>query len=204
MTTNFVAEEDLPPLLLADHPALDFLNTVVVIDGEERDWLGSGTALLSWLTTAHLFLEHQDTAIAALSEQQLEELAVAARDLREWLRGFVRERAGQTLGAVTAETLTLLNQLLAIGSSYVQVTPERVETRLQRWGGPSTILMPVAEAIVDLLCRVDFARVRHCEGEGCRLYFLDINKAGRRRWCSMSVCGNRAKVAAYRSRVGQE
>ena len=46
----------------------------------------------------------------------------------------------------------------------------------------------------------DRARVRECAGEGCTLWFRDASKTGRRRWCSMAVCGNRAKAAAYRAR----
>jgi predicted RNA-binding Zn ribbon-like protein len=41
-------------------------------------------------------------------------------------------------------------------------------------------------------------RLRICPGPGCRGRFLDDSPAGRRRWCSMAVCGNRSKAAAYR------
>ncbi|NEJ40784.1 CGNR zinc finger domain-containing protein, partial [Rhizobium ruizarguesonis] len=34
----------------------------------------------------------------------------------------------------------------------------------------------------------------------CTLFFLDTTKSHRRRWCSMALCGNRMKVAAFRSR----
>ena len=49
----------------------------------------------------------------------------------------------------------------------------------------------------------DFSLVRKCEGEGCTLWFLDLSKAHARRWCSMAVCGNRAKAAAHRARARQ-
>ena len=41
-------------------------------------------------------------------------------------------------------------------------------------------------------------RLRICPGPGCHGRFLDDSPAGRRRWCSMAVCGNRSKAAAYR------
>jgi predicted RNA-binding Zn ribbon-like protein len=41
-------------------------------------------------------------------------------------------------------------------------------------------------------------RLRICPGPGCRGRFLDDSPAGRRRWCSMAVCGNRSKAAAHR------
>ncbi|WP_422121526.1 CGNR zinc finger domain-containing protein [Providencia huaxiensis] len=42
--------------------------------------------------------------------------------------------------------------------------------------------------------------IRQCEASDCVLYFLDLTKSHRRRWCSMSTCGNRMKVAAFRER----
>lgn len=43
-------------------------------------------------------------------------------------------------------------------------------------------------------------RVRRCEGADCSIFFLDDSHAGRRRWCSMASCGNRAKVTRFRGR----
>jgi predicted RNA-binding Zn ribbon-like protein len=45
---------------------------------------------------------------------------------------------------------------------------------------------------------VTAGRVRECEG--CPVHFLDVSKKGSRRWCSMSLCGNKVKVAAYQQR----
>jgi predicted RNA-binding Zn ribbon-like protein len=47
---------------------------------------------------------------------------------------------------------------------------------------------------------VDFRLIRECEGSVCSLLFLDRTKAHGRRWCSMALCGNRAKAAAHRAR----
>src|SRR5262249_42198913 len=63
------------------------------------------------------------------------------------------------------------------------------------------LLLPIAEAMGDLICQKDFTFVRKCEGPTCTLWFLDVSKGHGRRWCSMAACGNRAKVAAHRTRV---
>jgi predicted RNA-binding Zn ribbon-like protein len=42
--------------------------------------------------------------------------------------------------------------------------------------------------------------VRKCEAHDCTLLFEDATRSGRRRWCSMALCGNRMKVAAFRAR----
>ena len=65
---------------------------------------------------------------------------------------------------------------------------------------PDALLALIAGSVAALVTREDPARVRTCVGEGCTLVFLDRTKAGRRRYCSSALCGNRAKVAAFRAR----
>ncbi|WP_211241773.1 CGNR zinc finger domain-containing protein [Patulibacter minatonensis] len=45
-------------------------------------------------------------------------------------------------------------------------------------------------------------RIRVCGAEDCGLLFVDRSRPGRRRWCSMERCGNRAKTRGYRARGG--
>ncbi|HZD77839.1 MAG TPA: CGNR zinc finger domain-containing protein, partial [Acidobacteriaceae bacterium] len=59
---------------------------------------------------------------------------------------------------------------------------------------------PLAEAAAAFLATANFDLVRACEGVECVLWFYDRTKAHRRRWCSMGVCGNRAKIVRFRSR----
>jgi predicted RNA-binding Zn ribbon-like protein len=76
--------------------------------------------------------------------------------------------------------------------------------RVRRWESPGELLEPIAEAAADLICHQDFRLIRSCQGSACTLVFLDRTKAHTRRWCSMAVCGNRAKAAAHRVRRGAE
>jgi predicted RNA-binding Zn ribbon-like protein len=81
------------------------------------------------------------------------------------------------------------------------LTPPRsaIQWRFQRrWQTADTLLQPVAEEMGDLACGADFRYVRQCER--CTLWFLDVSRGHRRRWCSMTLCGNRAKAAAHRAR----
>jgi predicted RNA-binding Zn ribbon-like protein len=61
-------------------------------------------------------------------------------------------------------------------------------------------LAAVAHDAVDLLGTDQHGRLRLCEGAHCALTFADDSRPGRRRWCSVEVCGNRANTARYRSR----
>jgi len=63
----------------------------------------------------------------------------------------------------------------------------------------SPLWAAVASA-VDLLTSPGVDRVRQCEGDGCAWLFIDTSKNGSRRWCDMSVCGNRAKARRHRGR----
>jgi predicted RNA-binding Zn ribbon-like protein len=73
----------------------------------------------------------------------------------------------------------------------------QLHNRLER---VESLLVPVAQAVAVLLTEGDFSLVRQCEGSECVLWFYDHTKAHRRRWCSMALCGNRMKVAAFRAR----
>lgn len=55
-----------------------------------------------------------------------------------------------------------------------------------------------ADLVAALATRPD--RVRGCANPRCVLWFLDVSKNGSRRWCSMEVCGNRAKVGRFNQR----
>jgi predicted RNA-binding Zn ribbon-like protein len=198
--------EPAPPVpLVGDHPAMDFLNTHATPGGVATEFLASGAEFLNWLERADLI----DASTAAkfrtdpASAVQLDVMAKGARALREWLRAFVRRHAGQPLTAAAEAELGPLNLLLAGDKSYAKVTggQERLALhRLRRWETPEELLQPIAAAIADLVCHADFRLIRACEGHDCSLMFLDRTKAHARRWCSMALCGNRAKAAAHRAR----
>jgi predicted RNA-binding Zn ribbon-like protein len=69
---------------------------------------------------------------------------------------------------------------------------------------PLGLLTPVAAAAAKLLASGNRERLRRCAAADCGLWFYDTSRGGKRRWCSMARCGNRAKVAAHyrRARAG--
>ena len=62
-------------------------------------------------------------------------------------------------------------------------------------------LARLADPLVNELAAGNEDRVRICDNETCRWFFYDESRAGRRRWCDMASCGNRAKAARHRARV---
>ena len=196
------------PFFVGDHPALDLLNSLAAPWSEEIEWLDGGADLLAWLNQAGMIdaevlarFRGADTFGAA------DAVAAQARQLREWLRQFVQHRAGKPLTATVVTELAPLNQLLARDAVYRQVLADKtsehplVRRDMRHWSMPEQLLQPIADAIGDLVCNADFTLVKRCEGPTCTLWFYDRTKAHARRWCSMAVCGNRAKAAAHRERA---
>jgi predicted RNA-binding Zn ribbon-like protein len=64
----------------------------------------------------------------------------------------------------------------------------------------SRALATFARDAVALFTDVAADRFRQCAGANCRLIFADTSRSGRRRWCSMERCGNRAKATSFRTR----
>jgi predicted RNA-binding Zn ribbon-like protein len=199
-------------MFLADSRALDFLNSLAVPAGEEVEWLGNGPDLLAWLEAAGL------VGAAALDEVrriahpgELDAVAARARGLREWFRDFVTRHRGKPLTRKALADLDPLNGLLARDEQFSQIAlrakgaSDGADLALElvaqrRWRSADALLLPVAQAIAQLVTSADFSDVKQCEGPSCVLHFLDTSRDRRRRWCSMAVCGNRAKQAAHRSR----
>lgn len=180
---------DLPsPLVLADHPALDLLNTQMMVDGHKTDLLQTEMQAAKWLEQIGLGLAAEVADGRLLGElralrESLETLIVARREHRSAdpavLNGFLRGAVPQLVWArAEAPALDRFQQ------------PDEVTRQLSR----------LAYAAAELLAEGDFNLVRKCESAECSLMFYDRTKAHKRRWCSMALCGNRHKVAEFRKR----
>jgi predicted RNA-binding Zn ribbon-like protein len=195
-----------PPYFVGGHPALDFLNTIATPTDVPVEWLRGGHDLMDWLVPAKLIAPDVAARFRATNDhREIDRVATRAREFRDWLRVFVTRHMGRPLTPRAATTLGTLNDLLAGDCNYpvVEVDEGRSAFRLRRvrqWTSPEELLHPIVEAAADLICCVDFRLIRACDGPVCTLLFLDGTKAHGRRWCSMAVCGNRAKAAAYRAR----
>ena len=195
-----------PPILLADHPALDFVNTWAKPGGVETDWLRDGRGLVKWLIDAGVGDPAEVRTLAeSATPRALDAAAARARELRAWLRGLLARKAGKPLGRLTSAQLAPLNDLLRDDDAYRQVEQAEHGLEWKRYRRPMPVeralLLPLVDVVGDLLTQEDFSLIRFCEGAGCVLVFLDRTKSHGRRWCSMAACGNRAKAAAHRARL---
>lgn len=190
---------------LADDPALNFLNSTATPLRDTIELLGDGRSYLSWLQHAGLLdTLDKDAVMARFSAAELDTVAANAVTMREWLRPVIAAWATAPSPALPADVQDHLNDILAIDHQFAQIhaTPDGVCDIHQRrhWHDARQLLVPPAQAAAQLLTAADRALVRHCEGPTCTLWFYDRTKAHRRRWCSMAICGNRAKARNHRKR----
>jgi predicted RNA-binding Zn ribbon-like protein len=210
-----MADARPPAFFIAGDLGLDFLNSIAVPVDTKVEWLGSGEDLLAWLMQAGLvpaavLEEFRKRAVPG----ELDAIAAQARALRDWFKPFVYKHMGRPLKPKALRELEPLNQLLARDEEFGQIVARGADNDgaepgqgpvsslawrpERRWHSPESLLFPIARALADLVCLEDFTYVKACEGQPCTLLFIDRTRSHARRWCSMAVCGNRAKQAAHR------
>ncbi len=212
----------LPPAIFIAGPlGLDFLNSLARPVVEVVDWLGNGSDFLSWMEQAGLLRVDEIAVIkSSMSPKELDRVAAKAQDLRDWLRIFVKEHMGRPLKAEALTQLGPLNDILVADEIFLSLVPGPVPLakpqpdeaasaifylRAQRrWRKPDALLSPIAEAIAKFISTADFRYVKACQGDHCILFFLDQTRRHARRWCSMAVCGNRAKQEAHLARLKKQ
>jgi len=198
-----------PAIFIADSLGLDFLNSIATPVDTPVDWLDSGDGLLKWLAQAKLVpADALDELKARAMPGELDIVAEQTRALREWFRAFVRKNMGRPLTPKALHELAALNRLLERDEAFSRISRhhhgdgDALELRtMRRWRSPESLLLPIGEALAKFVCEENFADIKACEGHSCTLMFADRTRRRARRWCSMAICGNRAKQAAHRNRL---
>jgi predicted RNA-binding Zn ribbon-like protein len=212
-TQHVTPTQKLPlPFFVGGAPALDFLNSIASPVDVPVEWLSSGENFLNWLSQANLIkpevLQHMRRSAGP---GELDAVAAHARALRDWFRSFVTSHMGANLRPEALRELEPLNRLLARDEVYGQVVSRHATSDGEsisglafvadrHWRSPHALLLPLAKVMADLVTTVDFTHVKGCEWHTCTLLFVDTTGGRIRRWCSMAICGNRAKQAAHRER----
>lgn len=175
--------------------ALDFLNTLEFDRGEPNDTLATAGDALAWLHEhglVHHEVLHNATDADALGRVRrtraaLRELADATYEKRPPSSSAIAEvnrvlKANEVLEIVLADDGLRLNHRHAA---------DPLDDALGRLAEP--IVREIADGQPD--------RLRACADRGCRWIFFDGSRTGRRRWCDMATCGNRAKAERHRARI---
>jgi predicted RNA-binding Zn ribbon-like protein len=196
------AEQDAWPAvdLVGGAPFLDFTNTVGGrTKSRELDRLTSYSALVAWAQAAAIVAPGEAERLLAVAradgaaaERRLQD----ARLFRESLYGLLSRAIAR--GEPAGPELEKVNGAIATAAAAARLV--WAEDRLVWWAsledvGLDVILYRVALSALRFLDGEALDRLRECER--CSWLFLDRSKNGRRRWCRMDACGNRAKAARH-------
>ena len=189
-----------PFIFIGNQTCLDFINTQMIQHGHPVDLLEDFTSLMAWMVQARI-LDAGDAKEAIRKwGGQRDGLRTfeRARELRATLRDMAKRLvAGR---AVPPSALDAINGLLRLRLGYAQLTRTRggFERRFHVETGEAIhLLAPIAESASDLLAHCERALIKRCKNKACILYFYDTTKNHARHWCSMSICGNKIKVAEH-------
>jgi predicted RNA-binding Zn ribbon-like protein len=178
----------------------DFLNTIELENGFLQDHFETFRDAADWLHErgiVHHRLASGGRQASVPAEKALERIRSVRGALREVSDAVVHGRPADSAALAEVnralqarERIELVQAAgsLSVGHSHVG---DPVDDALAR----------LAEPLVDEIRSGHAARIRICDNETCRWLFYDESRAGRRRWCDMASCGNRAKAARHRARV---
>jgi predicted RNA-binding Zn ribbon-like protein len=180
---------------LGGRPALDFVNTRRERWRRDVECLLSVEEVVTWLVRARLLPQPMKAPASVLAE---------ARELREAIDAGVRAAVERT--APDPAAVALIDDWLALaGARPALVTDQTggpVLAERPRADSPRRALGMVAYDAARMLgIETERARVRICGSDTCSARFYDRPPAGRRRWCSMALCGNQAKARRFRERT---
>jgi predicted RNA-binding Zn ribbon-like protein len=178
----------------------DFLNTIELENGFLDDHFVSFGDAAEWLLDRGVV--HRWRAAANRPTGGAADDALAR--IRS-VRGALREVSDAVVHGRPADPVALaeVNRALQARERIELVpTTDGVSVGHSHVGDPiDDALARLAEPLVDEIRAGNADRIRICDNDTCRWIFYDESRAGRRRWCDMASCGNRAKAARHRARM---
>jgi predicted RNA-binding Zn ribbon-like protein len=182
---------------------LDFANTWGDRSDASKDRLTDFNALLDWALGAGAVNGRERADLAKKAHRESDKMSSAYRLAREF-RDIVYRLASTVAGgeAPSEKDVASLNSILqnvprqelCCGESCCEWEWPTDEPDLRQ------VLWPVIQSAADLLTSDDAGRIRECGAPDCTWLFIDQSRGGRRRWCDMRTCGNRAKARRYYDR----
>lgn len=188
-------------LFVANRPILDFLNTKPILTDGSKELLPDAHALERWLIASGLVTSPKTKSLLRSWRNSPEAAAFL-----EKLIAF-RERLRNAVTRIESGSLPSDSFMSEVNSLLLRYPRH---TSLNRRDGkiarevlfephkPSDLWTLIVDAAANLLSETETSRLRKCEL--CVVHFFDTSKKGSRRWCSMNICGNKLKVAAYQQR----
>jgi len=154
------------------------------LSSSPRELLNTPDNLARWLVSA---------GMAGTKPRTTAKHLATARVLRE----AIYVLAGKPGGAKADAARAALNRIAAAAAAAPQL---QTNGTMRLEGDADALLVTLAREAVQLFGSDAAKLIRQCESRSCTLYFVDNSRRVNRRWCSMSACGNKAKVSEFRRR----
>jgi predicted RNA-binding Zn ribbon-like protein len=185
---------------------LDLANTVDERASDQPiELLKDFQDLLDWAVQAGAVTRAEALSLATEASRQPAAAAATLGRVRQFREAiFTVCRAAAERHPVPHNALAILNRTIArsLANRRLVGSGRGFALAWRRSDRPDLdrVLWAAAASAADLLTSPDLARVKVCPGRGCAWLFLDRSRNGTRRWCDMSVCGNRAKARRHYAR----
>jgi predicted RNA-binding Zn ribbon-like protein len=197
-----VPDSPAPSLLLGGRLAIDFANipSYPAAPAQHLSW----EELIVFLQASRIVSSERGASLLLLSgsdpdaAQTLLSRSIRLRDaLRMTFAALVRK------DAIAREWTAPINEILRITEGHDELASDGNSWKMEfvaREGGLDWLLAAIARSAAEIIVEGAQARLRICANARCGLFFSDDSRTHRRRWCSMSICGNRHKVASFARR----
>jgi predicted RNA-binding Zn ribbon-like protein len=190
----------VPPKLIAGRLALDFANLRPV--AHDLSW----TEFVDFLVDSRVVSEERGMRLESLEGSEpgvVDAVLLKILRLRECVRAiFSAVEEGREFPKAWVAPI---NEVLRVTEGHDELVAREGRWRLEfigRESGLEWLLAAIARSAAELIVEGQNAPLKRCANAGCKLFFYDDSRTGQRRWCSMAVCGNRHKVAAFLKRKG--
>jgi predicted RNA-binding Zn ribbon-like protein len=186
------------PKLIAGRLALDFANLSPA--AHDLSW----AEFVDFLVDSRVVGEERGVRLESLEGSEpgaVDAVLLKILRLRECVRAIfsaVEERR-----EFPKAWMAPINEILRVTEGHDEVVVREGRWRLEfigRESGLEWLLAAIARSAAELIVEGQNVPVKRCANAGCRLFFYDDSRTRRRKWCSMAVCGNRHKVAAFLKR----
>ncbi|MFE5429113.1 CGNR zinc finger domain-containing protein [Peribacillus simplex] len=185
--------------LISGNLSLDLVNTELVSRGQRQDLLLSERDVLDWLAVIKGKNSFWDNQLALKIKERIQQVFVGILEMRTILRKQFE---------LIADGYMIPDEFIAFLENKIQKSPFTYKLMDQK-----LVPIPVGEAEDILLSYIAFdtltlivenklSSLKRCSNDDCVLLFID--ESGRRKWCSMKICGNRKKVARFQHRKSDD
>ena len=169
--------------------SLNYVATVRHRGSRPRDLLAAPEALSGWLRLAGLV-----TDPISLPSEEVKEALLLREAIHDAMRSIISDQEP------SHDDIDRINRAAQFPIAVPQLDKSAHHVLWAMSNPLKACLAAIARDAITLIGDLTENRLKMCASDSCRMLFVDASPAHRRRWCAMSLCGNRTKVAMHRQR----